>query len=315
MGAARLVGARGARGGVTGGKATGVGSVEPATVEVEAPAKLTLSLEVTGVRPDGYHLLDAEFVTVNLFDTLYIAGGDVPGLTVSYGAGESGASESDAADEEPDWPWEPVSVDRDNLVRRALEAVGARASIRLVKRIPPGAGLGGGSADAAAVLRWAGWTEVELAASLGADVPFCLTGGRARVSGIGEIVEPLEHDERTFTLLVPPFGMDTAAVYKTWDELTSERNMGKEPASTNDLEAPAVRLEPRLLEWKEALAAASGRQPQLAGSGSTWFVEGPVEEVPTTRYPGGRWLEVGSERGLLAEVMTTPRQGAGVRSL
>ena len=309
-----------------GREVAGTGSVESATVEVRAPAKLTLSLEVTGVRPDGYHLLAAEFVTVNLFDTLYIAGGADPGLTVSYGTGgetgetgesdQGGAAEQGGpADQEPDWPWDPVSVDPDNLVRRALEAVGVRASIRLVKRIPPGAGLGGGSADAATVLRWAGRTDVELAASLGADVPFCLVGGRARVSGIGEMVEPLPHVERTFTLLVPPFGMDTAAVYKTWDEFASERHRGSEPASTNDLEAPAVRLEPRLLEWKEALAAASGRHPQLAGSGSTWFVEGPVEEVPTIHHAGGRWLQVGSERGLLAEVTTTPRLDAGGRSV
>ncbi|MGA8726854.1 MAG: 4-(cytidine 5'-diphospho)-2-C-methyl-D-erythritol kinase [Acidimicrobiales bacterium] len=304
----------------------GTGSVESAAVEVRAPAKLTLSLEVTGVRPDGYHLLAAEFVTVNLFDTLYIAGGAEPGLTVTYGAGgestetgksgRSGAADQGGhADKESDWLWDPVSVDPDNLIRRALETVGVRASIRLVKRIPPGAGLGGGSADAAAVLRWAGRTDVELAASLGADVPFCLTGGRARVSGIGEMVEPLPHLERTFTLLVPPFGMDTAAVYKTWDELASERHGGSEPASTNDLEAPSVRLEPRLLEWKEALAAASGRHPQLAGSGSTWFVEGPVAEIPTIQHAGGRWLRVGSERGLLAEVTTTPRLDAGGRSV
>ena len=74
---------------------------------------------------------------------------------------------------------------------RALAAVGRRAHVRLDKRIPVGAGLGGGSADAAAVLRWAGCDDLAVAASLGADVPFCLVGGRARVTGIGEVVEPL----------------------------------------------------------------------------------------------------------------------------
>ncbi len=68
----------------------------------------------------------------------------------------------------------------------------ARPTVRLTKRIPPGAGLGGGSADAAAVLRWAGVVDdVALAARLGADVPFCVRGGRARVTGIGEVLEPL----------------------------------------------------------------------------------------------------------------------------
>ena len=72
------------------------------------------------------------------------------------------------------------------------------------KRIPPGGGLGGGSADAAAVLRWAGVDDLAAAAALGADVPFCLVGGRARVRGIGEVVEPLPFVDRTVTLVMPP---------------------------------------------------------------------------------------------------------------
>jgi 4-diphosphocytidyl-2-C-methyl-D-erythritol kinase len=294
---------------------TGTGSAESATVELRAPAKLTRSLEVTGVRPDGYHLLAAEFVTIDLFDSLFIAegsnaeGADPVGLTVAYAAGSERTGWSEGAGgEDAVWPWDRVAGDRDNLVRRALEAVGARASVRLVKRIPPGAGLGGGSADAAAVLRWAGRTEAELGASLGADVPFCVIGGRARVRGIGEVVEPLVHEDRTFTLLVPPFGMDTASVYKAWDGLASEGALRAGTESTNDLEAPAVTVEPRLLAWKTALATASGRRPQLAGSGSTWFVEGPVEATTDDRA-GARWLEVGAERGLLVEVRTTPQPG------
>jgi hypothetical protein len=80
-----------------------------------------------------------------------------------------------------------------------------------------GAGLGGGSADAAAILRWAGCSDLEMASALGADVPFCVAGGRARVRGIGESVTALAHQDREFTLLLPPFGMDTAAVYRAWD--------------------------------------------------------------------------------------------------
>ena len=109
--------------------------------EVTAPAKLTLSLRVTGVRPDGYHLLDAEMVAIDLADTLCFADGD--GLeVVDAGASAGGYGE--------------VPTDASNLVRRALALVGRQAHVRLVKRIPAGAGLGGGSADAAAVLRWAG---------------------------------------------------------------------------------------------------------------------------------------------------------------
>ncbi len=69
-----------------------------------------------------------------------------------------------------------------NLIVQALAAAGRRARVRVVKRIPPGAGLGGGSSDAAAVLRWAGVDDLATAARLGADVPFCLVGGRARVT-------------------------------------------------------------------------------------------------------------------------------------
>ncbi len=104
-----------------------------------------------------------------------------------------------------------VPADDTNLVRRALRAVGRSAAVHVDKHIPPGAGLGGGSADAAAVLRWAGCDDLELAAGLGADVPFCVRGGRARVGGIGEVVEPLPFVDLTFTLCTPPLGVLDAA--------------------------------------------------------------------------------------------------------
>ncbi len=218
-------------------------------VTVRAPAKLTLSLRVTGVRPDGYHLLDAEMVSLELADTLTFAAGD--GLTVS---GPAGAG---------------VPVDDTNLVRRALRAVGRTAAVHVDKRIPAGGGLGGGSADAAAVLRWAGCEDLGVAAALGADVPFCLRGGRARVTGIGEVLEPLPFLDATYTLCTPPFGASTVAVFRRWDELG-----GPVATGPNDLEPAALAVEPRLAEWRDRLRAVSGRTPVLAGSGATWFVEG-----------------------------------------
>ena len=107
--------------------------------------------------------------------------------------------------------------------------------MRVDKRIPAGAGLGGGSADAAAVLRWAGVGDDGVAAELGADVPFCLRGGRARVTGIGEIIEPLPYERRSYTLLIPPFGCSTVAVYRAWDELGGPASPGG-----NDLELAAL---------------------------------------------------------------------------
>jgi 4-diphosphocytidyl-2-C-methyl-D-erythritol kinase len=162
------------------------------------------------------------------------------------------------------------------LITAALEAVGRGAQVSLVKRIPVGAGLGGGSADAAAVLRWAGCRDLDVAARLGSDVPFCLVGGRCHVGGKGELVDALPWEPmagRTFTLLTPPFGVSTAAVYRAWDDLGGPAGQGP-----NDLEPAALLVEPRLAEWRDRLAAAVGQTPVLAGSGSTWFVEGS--------YPG-----------------------------
>jgi 4-diphosphocytidyl-2-C-methyl-D-erythritol kinase len=221
---------------------------------IAAPAKLTVSLRITGVRPDGYHLIDAEMVSIDLADELRFADGD--GLEV---VGATGLD---------------VPADDDNLVRRALRLAGRTAHVTLTKRIPAGAGLGGGSSDAAAVLRWAGLDDPQQAATLGADVAFCVRGGRARVTGIGEVLEPLAHVDRTFTLVTPPCGCSTPAVYRAWDELGGPRADGP-----NDLEPAALVVAPDLATWRDELAAATGAVPVLAGSGSTWFVEGAVPEA------------------------------------
>ncbi|HET9733293.1 MAG TPA: 4-(cytidine 5'-diphospho)-2-C-methyl-D-erythritol kinase [Acidimicrobiales bacterium] len=229
------------------------------TVLLEAPAKLTRTLAVVGLRADGYHLLESEMVSVDLCDTVEID--------------PAGRLAVEVVDEVEGSRGLPVPADGDNLVARALRLVGREASVRLTKRIPAGAGLGGGSSDAAAVLRWAGvrpdQAGCRLAASLGADVPFCLQGGRARVSGVGERVEPLPYADVYFTLLLPPFGMSTPAVYRRWDELG-----GPSSGAGNDLLPAALAAEPSLASWGEALSAATGRPARLAGSGSTWFVEG-----------------------------------------
>ena len=234
-------------------------------IEALAPAKLTLSLRIIGVRPDGYHEVDAEMVTLDFFDRLKI----VPG--------PSGVRMLDEAGNELCGLIRPGQ----NLVERALTLAGRRARVTVHKRIPTGAGLGGGSADAAAVLRWAGFTDAAAAASIGADVAFCLVGGRARVRGIGEIVEPLPYVAEQYTLMLAPVGCDTAAVYAAWDELG-----GPAGVHGNDLEAAALRVVPELAVWRDRLGDASGLTPRLAGSGSTWFVAGahpgPGRVVATT---------------------------------
>jgi 4-diphosphocytidyl-2-C-methyl-D-erythritol kinase len=230
-----------------------------------APAKVTLSLRITGRRPDGYHLLDAEMVSVDLTDRLEFDPGD--GLEVI-------TTHADMVD-----------GDDDNLVRRALVLVGRQAAVRLEKHIPPGAGLGGGSSDAAAVLRWAGAADLERAATIGADVPFCVVGGRARVRGIGEVVEPLPFVEGELTLLTPPFGCSTVEVYRAWDEMGGPHAANE---GGNDLEAAALAVQPRLARYRDALGDATGVAPRLAGSGSTWFVEGAypgADRVVVRRLP------------------------------
>lgn len=217
-----------------------------------APAKLTLTLRITGVRGDGFHLIDAEMVTLDLHDVITIdPDGDRVTIRGRYAAG--------------------VPTDDRNLAVRALG--GRTIGLTIDKRIPHGGGLGGGSADAAAVMRWAGHaTDDEglvAAANLGADVAFCLVGGRARVRGIGEVVEPLPHVDRHVTLVVPPLQVSTPAVYRAWDDLGGPNAVGP-----NDLEAAAIEIEPELARWRDRIGDASGHTPNLAGSGATWFVHG-----------------------------------------
>ena len=220
------------------------------TVDIDAPAKLTLSLRVTGRRADGYHLIDAEMVTLGWHDTLTIdPAGDGLTLAGPYADG--------------------VPLDETNLVIRALRHVGRTAAVHVHKALPHGGGLGGGSADAAAILRWAGYGDVHSAATLGADVSFCLVGGRARVRGIGEIVDPLPFEALNITLVIPPISVSTPDVYRAWDDRAGPAGDG-----ANDLEPAAIAVVPELARWRDRITDAAGERPTLAGSGATWFVRG-----------------------------------------
>lgn len=231
-------------------------SADADVTRLSAPAKLTTTLRVTGVRADGYHLIDAEMVSLSLADSITF---DPTGTELTIESTVTGLS---------------VTADDDNLVAKALRLVGRTAGVHVVKNIPAGAGLGGGSSDAAAVLAWAGVDDLELAAGIGADVAFCVRGGRARVTGIGEVVARLPFVARTFTLLTPPFGVSTPAVYAKWDEMG-----GPSSPTGNDLEPAALLVAPELARWRDRFAAAVGSAPRLAGSGGTWFVDGAIEGV------------------------------------
>jgi 4-diphosphocytidyl-2-C-methyl-D-erythritol kinase len=235
---------------------TGRDTAGTAPITLRAHAKLTLDLRITGVRSDGYHLIDAEMVSLDLHDVVTVTPGGT-GLSVSGPFADG------------------VPVDDRNLAARALLLAPDRphAAVHVDKRIPHGGGLGGGSTDAAAVLRWAGVgtspPELEQVSRLGADIPFCLVGGRARVRGIGEDVEPLPHVARTVTLVIPPLAVSTPAAYRAWDDLG-----GPTADGPNDLEPAALAVEPALRWWRDAIADRVGTTPVLAGSGATWFVDG-----------------------------------------
>jgi 4-diphosphocytidyl-2-C-methyl-D-erythritol kinase len=120
-------------------------------------------------------------------------------------------------------------------------------------------------------------------------VAFCLAGGRALVAGIGDEVSAVELEEIDVTLLLPPFGVSTAAVYRRWDELG-----GPQGEAGNDLEPAALSVEPRLAVWRDTLAKLTGMAPRLAGSGSTWFVEARFDELagPVGSDEGTGWVMV-----------------------
>jgi 4-diphosphocytidyl-2-C-methyl-D-erythritol kinase len=281
---------------------------------VVAPAKLTVSLRVLRRRPDGYHDLEAEMVSLDLADRLWIdPSGD--GLEIVADANARAAG---------------LDAGPDNLVRRALLAVGRAAGVQLRKQIPVQGGLGGGSTDAAAVLRWAGCTDLTVAAGLGADVPFCVAGGRAVVTGLGDEVSSRPFEPRTFGLLLPPFGVSTVDAYRAWDRQQSDRRESDQQqasdrqasdrqasdrqdseraeAGVNDLTAPALSVEPRLARWRDRLGALTGREPVLAGSGSTWFVDLGSGDADVEDRP----VDMDGERGRLIVARAVPASWDGV---
>jgi len=118
----------------------------------------------------------------------------------------------------------------------------------------------------------------------------------ARGEGVGERVTPLPFEDRDFLLLLPPFGVDTGAVYRAWDADPSD-------ARPNGLEVAAQRVEPRLTAWRDALGELTGRRPALAGSGSTWFVEGGPPEAGTASLPE---MRRGGQVARLVRARTVP---------
>jgi 4-diphosphocytidyl-2-C-methyl-D-erythritol kinase len=247
-------------------------------------SKLTLSLRVLGSRTDSFHDIDALTVSVSEpHDELAIALRDNDGKP-AVELELSGHATTE------------VTADADNLAVRAAHALLAtfrderresRVHLGLRKEIPAGAGLGGGSADAAAVLvaldrlLHGGASREALAAigaSLGSDVPFCVRGGAARMRDRGELIDATTVPPLHVLVAVPPFAIATSAVYQAWDELGGPVSTRLVPGPagigdlTNDLERAAERVEPRLADFRARLERTVGTPAILAGSGSACAV-------------------------------------------
>jgi 4-diphosphocytidyl-2-C-methyl-D-erythritol kinase len=252
-------------------------------VHLDAFAKLTLALHITGRRADGYHELDATMVSITEpHDALVLRPAARTSLTVTGPFADG------------------VPADASNLAWRAADACGATVEMELYKGIPSGAGLGGGSADAAAVLSALGG-DPAIAASLGADVPFCLRGGYARVGGIGEELEHGPLPALGVVVVTPPFALATAEVYAAWDAL------GGPHAGVNDLSVAAEHVEPRLVGFKRQIEAAAGAPAILAGSGSSYAVVFDTQASAAgararvaAAVPGWVWLASTSPVGVLS---------------
>ncbi len=251
-----------------------------------APAKLNLVLQVGPPRSDGLHALCSIFVALGLEDEIHVGRAEGAGVDVVSCPG----------------------VDGENLATRALGAYRAAAphaglpplSVEIRKRIPVAGGLGGGSADAAAVLRVADDLAAGalgpdalrgLAAGLGADVSSQLEPRSALVQGVGERVEPLTLPPMAFVLVPSAGGLSTAQVYAELDRLraagTAPARAGLDPAATrrlataslpelaagleNDLEAAALSLRPELAETLAGLRDAGALAARITGSGPTAF--------------------------------------------
>ncbi len=245
-----------------------------------APAKINLTLHITGKREDGYHLLDSLVVFLDFGDELTVTDADETSLELRGAYADLISAE-------------------DNLVLRAVRllqssfGVARQVRITLKKNIPVGAGLGGGSADAAATLRalnqqWRlGLAMTELArlgAELGSDVPACVLSRPVWLSGVGDTLEPAMLDCKSFLLLAyPAMALPTVSVYRAFSALQppvsrpdtlvdEEALLGYLARARNDLTSAAVSLCPAVGVLLNALAETKSAQlVRMSGSGAACF--------------------------------------------
>ncbi len=249
-------------------------------MKAKAFAKVNLGLHVKGRGADGFHPLRSLFQTIDWYDEVTVEDADEDGVEVPGGG---------APADRTNLAWIAVATARD-LGRNPRPT-----RVVIVKRIPSPAGLGGGSADAAAALNLAArrftvsFDDVRrLAVDLGSDVPFAVVGGTAIVTGRGEFVSP-QPDATGFALaiVVPPIDLATAAVYRKWDEMDGPEGSPAPARSlppalrdyaplVNDLYPAAVAVDPRIDEWRAELSSRWGVPVSMTGSGAALFAYFPT---------------------------------------
>lgn len=240
-------------------------------IEVFAPAKINLTLHVTGQRADGYHLLDSLVVFADFGDRLTLEPGPEMAIDLSgpFAAG--------------------VPVDERNLVWKAAQGAGWSGAVHLNKQLPHGAGIGGGSSDAAALLNAlvAEGRDLpqDLPLSLGADLPVCMAARAARMQGIGELVTPIELPELPALLVNPGCHVPTGAVFSAlaWRENppmpqeipsfeTARDCAAWLKEQRNDLEIPAAYVAPEIDRVLADLRCTGNEMlSRMSGSGATCF--------------------------------------------
>jgi len=246
------------------------------SVEAFAPAKINLTLHVTGQRSDGYHLLDSLVAFANVGDQIKVRPGN--GLTLTISGPEA----------------ENLSADDDNLVLRAarLFRCDQGAQIDLIKNLPVASGIGGGSADAAATLKALArlWDrplpDMDAILGLGADLPVCLTEGSARMRGIGDDIMPVPAlpEYLGLVLINPRVEVSTQAVFRRLENKRNEPMQTTIPAFTdaqsfgawlkdqrNDLQIPAIAQAPVIGDVLDVLSAEKPLLARMSGSGATCF--------------------------------------------
>lgn len=256
-----------------------------AAIEAFAPAKINLTLHVTGRRADGYHLLDSLVAFAGIGDLITVR--RAAGLSLSV-TGPKAAG---------------IPAGADNLVLRAARLAGVRdAAITLQKNLPAAAGIGGGSSDAAATLRALRQSHSATVADplvLGADVPVCLLARSARMRGIGERIEPVAGVPPLPCVLVNPgIALATPAVFAALAQ--SQGDPMPDPpgfagaadcarwlaARRNDLQTPALALAAPVGAALAALSATGALLARMSGSGATCF--GLYADAPTAERAAGR---------------------------